>query len=93
MLPYELLFAVVIAQLLTVMVIGALLDGKSLVRGLELSRLVVMTGILVSAYTTNLFSMEWLYYGIVYLVVSASLMWVCIKREWSNELVSSSNPA
>ena len=92
-LPYELLFAVVITQLLTVMVIGALLDGKPLVRGLELSRLVVMTGILVSAYTANIFSMEWLYYGIVYLVVSASLMWVCIKREWSKELVSSSNPA
>jgi hypothetical protein len=92
-LPYELLFAVVITQLLTVMVIGALLDGKPLVRGLELSRLVVMTGILVSAYTANIFSMEWLYYGIVYLVVSASLMWVCIKREWSKELVASSNPA
>ena len=92
-LPYELLFAVVLTQLLTVMVIGALLDGKPLVRGLELSRLVVMTGILVSAYTANIFSMEWLYYGIVYLVVSASLMWVCIKREWSKELVASSNPA
>ena len=92
-LPYELLFAVVITQLLTVMVIGALLDGKPLVRGLELSRLVVMTGILVSAYTANIFSMEWLYYGIVYLVVSASLMWVCIKREWIKELVASSNPA
>ena len=92
-LPYELLFAVVITQLLTVMVIGAFLDGKPLVRGLELSRLVVMTGILVSAYTANIFSMEWLYYGIVYLVVSASLMWVCIKREWSKELVASSNPA
>lgn len=92
-LPYELLFAVVITQLLTVMVIGALLDGKPLVRGLELSRLVVMIGILVSAYTANIFSMEWLYYGIVYLVVSASLMWVCIKQEWSKELVASSNPA
>ena len=92
-LPYELLFAVVITQLLTVMVIGALLDGKPLVRGLELSRLVVMTGILVSAYTANIFSMEWLYYGIVYLVVSASLMWVCIKNESSSEAAASSDPA
>ncbi|MBC8381421.1 MAG: sterol desaturase family protein [Oceanospirillaceae bacterium] len=92
-LPYELLWAVVIAQLLTIMVIGAVLDGKPFVRGLELSRLVVMTGILYSTFTANLISMDWLYYAIVYLVVSASLMWVCIKNESSSEAAASSDPA
>ena len=92
-LPYELLWAVVIAQLLTVMVIGAVLDGKPFVRGLELSRLVVMTGILYSTFTANLISIDWLYYAIVYLVVSASLMWVCIKNESSSEAAASSDQA
>lgn len=92
-LSYELLWVVVIAQILTLVVIGAVLDGKPFAKGLELSRWVVMTALLYSTFAANLMGMDWLYYAIAYLVMSASLMWICIGTESTSEIAASSDPA
>jgi len=72
-------------------VIGAIMDGKPFARRLEQTRLIVLaTGLYVS-FTLHYIPLQWFYYGLAYLVISAALMWFCIKLNHSAVAVAHSN--
>ena len=78
LIPYSLLWVLVITQASVLVVIGAVMDGKQSARLLEYTRIAALSAMLVISYSSGLMSLEWLYYGAAYLAVSAMLMWVCL---------------
>ena len=76
-LSYEMLWATVIAQTYTVVVIGSILDGKKAARLIEYSRLLVLSIILYTGHSSNLLSFDWFYSGAIMLLVSGALMLWC----------------
>ena len=71
------LWATVIAQTYTVVVIGSILDGKKAARLIEYSRLLVLSIILYTGHSSNLISLDWFYSGAIMLLVSGALMLWC----------------
>ena len=79
LIPYSLLWVLVITQASVLVVIGAVMDGKQSARLLEYTRMAALSGMLVAGYSSGLMSTEWLYCGTAYLAVSAVLMGVCLR--------------
>ena len=78
-LSYDLVWATVAIQAYTLVVIGAILDGKPFARRLEQSRLLVLATGLCTSFSLNLISIHWLYFGIGALLLSAAVMWLSLK--------------
>ena len=78
-LSYGLVWTTVAIQAYTLVVIGAILDGKPFARRLEQSRLLVLTTGLCTSFSLNLISIDWLYFGIGALLLSAAVMWLSLK--------------
>jgi sterol desaturase/sphingolipid hydroxylase (fatty acid hydroxylase superfamily) len=78
-LSYDLVWATVAIQAYTLVVIGAILDGKPFARRLEQSRLLVLATGLCTSFSLNLISIDWLYFGIGALLLSAAVMWLSLK--------------
>jgi alkylglycerol monooxygenase len=89
LLSSPLLWAVVIAQIAILVVIGAVLDGKAYSRPLEYTRLLALSAMLWMSYQAELISFDWLIWGIGYLIVSAMLMWICFNRTMAYLLLQS----
>jgi len=75
-----LMWAVVLAQVGILIVIGAVLDGKAYARSLEYARLLALSAMLWIGYSANLISSAWLSWGFGYLFASGVLTWVCISQ-------------
>ena len=78
-LSYGLVWATVAIQAYTLVVIGAILDGKPFARRLEQSRLLVLATGLCTSFSLNLITIDWLYFGIGALLLSAAVMWLSLK--------------
>lgn len=78
-LSYGLVWVTVAIQAYTLVVIGAILDGKPFARRLKQSRLLVLAATLYTSFSLNLITIDWLYYGIGCLLLSAAVMWVSLK--------------
>ena len=78
-LSYGLVWATVAMQAFTLVVIGAILDGKPFARRLEQSRLLVLATGLYTSFSLNLITIDWLYFGIGALLLSAAVMWLSLK--------------
>ncbi len=81
MLSSALMWAVVLAQVAILLVIGALLDGKAYAGSLEYARLLALSAILWISYSAELISSDWLGWGAGYLITSGVLMGVCVTSD------------
>ena len=88
----ELLWATVIAQAYTLIVIGALLEGKQTAGFLENTRLLVLAAMLYVGSVTGFIVGDGLYYGIGLLMVSAGLMRWCLTVDSSIPNMAGSEP-
>lgn len=88
----ELLWATVIAQAYTLIVIGALLEGKQTAGFLENTRLLVLAAMLYIGAVTGFIVGDGLYYGIGLLMVSAGLMRWCLSVDSSIPNMAGSEP-
>ena len=88
----ELLWATVIAQAYTLIVIGALLEGKQTAGFLENTRLLVLAAMLYVGSVTGFIVGDGLYYGIGLLMVSAGLMRWCSSVDSSIPNMAGSEP-
>jgi len=88
----ELLWATVIAQAYTLIVIGALLEGKQTAGFLENTRLLVLAAMLYVGSVTGFIVGDGLYYGIGLLMVSAGLMRWCLSVDSSIPNMAGSEP-
>lgn len=79
--PYWLIFGTTIVQIITVVVIGMVLDGGRHVRIMEAIRLCVTLVIIYSLFKTALISSALFNTGLLYLCVSNLMMWFVILRE------------
>ena len=92
-LSIEVLWATVIAQAYTLLVIGAALDGKRYMQQLEYTRLFVLVAMLFGSFNAGLIGINWLYYGSALLLVSAGVMRLCVNTELDDVAETSSDPA
>ena len=92
-LSLPLLWMIVVAQAYILLVIGAVLDGKLYARPLEYSRLLILAGMLYGSFVGGLVGLSWLYYGSSYLVLSAGLVWICLRSEQSRQTTNSMTKA
>lgn len=81
LLSSALMWAVVLAQVAILLVIGALLDGKAYAGSLEYARLLALAAILWISYSAELISSDWLGWGAGYLITSGVLMGVCVTSD------------
>ena len=88
----ELLWATVIAQAYTLIVIGALLEGKQTAGFLENTRLLVLAAMLYVGSMTGFIVGDGLYYGIGLLMVSAGLMRWCLSVDSNIPNMAGSEP-
>jgi len=88
----ELLWATVIAQAYTLIIIGALLEGKQTAGFLENTRLLVLAAMLYVGSVTGFIVGDGLYYGIGLLMVSAGLMRWCLSVDSSIPNMAGSEP-
>jgi hypothetical protein len=79
--PYWLIFGTTIVQIITVMVIGMVLDGSRHVRNMEAIRFGVTLVIIYSLSKATLISSALFNTGLLYLCVSNLMMWFVILRE------------
>ncbi len=91
-LSIEMLWVTVIAQAYTLVVIGALLEGKQSAGFLEMTRLVVLSAILYVGFSAGFLTGDWLYYGVALLLASAGLMRWCLSVDSSIPNVAGSEP-
>jgi xanthine/uracil permease len=82
--PYGLILGASLVQIASLMIIGAVLDGRSYARALETLRCVAVILILYLGFNTGLINHTGLSIGILYALVSASLMQAIIRRENSS---------
>ena len=78
---YWLIFGATVIQIYSIIVIGMVLSGSAYARPVEYTRWLVTAGILYSLSMAGLISSALLSSGILYLAVSAGLMWFVIRRE------------
>jgi alkylglycerol monooxygenase len=91
-LSIELLWATVIAQAYTLIVIGALLEGKQSASFLENTRLIVLSAMLYIGFSAGFLTGDGLYYSAALLLVSAGLMRWCLSVDSSMPSVAGSEP-
>ena len=77
----SLMWAVVIAQVAVLIVIGAVLEGKAYARPFEYTRLLGLSSMLWISYSAELISSDWFSWGLGYLVASGILMRVCVNGD------------
>ena len=77
----SLMWAVVIAQVGILIVIGAVLEGKAYARPFEYTRLLVLSSMLWISYSAELISSDWFGWGLGYLVASGILMRFCVNGD------------
>ena len=77
----SLMWAVVIAQVAVLIVIGAVLEGKAYARPFEYTRLLVLSSMLWISYSAELISSDWFGWGLGYLVASGILMRFCVNDD------------
>ena len=78
LLSVPLLWALVIAQVAILIVIGAVLDAKASARSLEYTRLLGLSAMLWVGYETAIIGSDWVSWGVGYLIVSGFLTWICV---------------
>ena len=76
-----LMWAVVLAQVAILIVIGAVLEGKASARTLEYTRLLALSSTLWICYSAELISSDWLNWGLGYLIAGGILMGVCVNGD------------
>ena len=76
-----LMWAVVIAQVAVLIVIGAVLEGKAYARPFEYTRLLALSSMLWISYSAELISSDWFSWGLGYLMASGILMRVCVNGD------------
>ena len=76
-----LMWAVVIAQVGILIVIGAVLEGKAYARPFEHTRLLALSSMLWISYSAELISSDWFGWGLGYLVASGILMRFCVNGD------------
>jgi len=76
-----LMWAVVIAQVAVLIVIGAVLEGKAYARPFEYTRLLALSSMLWISYSAELISSDWFSWGLGYLIASGILMRVCVNGD------------
>ena len=76
-----LMWAVVIAQVGILIVIGAVLEGKAYARPFEYTRLLALSSMLWISYSAELISSDWFGWGLGYLVASGILMRFCVNGD------------
>ena len=91
-LSIELLWAIVIAQAYTLIVIGALLEGKKSASFVENTRLLVLSAMLYIGFSAGFLAGDWLYYATALLLVSAGLMRWCLSVDSGIPNVAGSEP-
>ena len=77
----SLMWAVVIAQVGILIVIGAVLEGKAYARPFEYTRLLALSSMLWISYSAELISSDWFGWGLGYLVASGILMRFCVNGD------------
>jgi len=92
MLSSALMWAVVLAQVAILLVIGALLDGKAYAGSLEYARLLALSAILWISYSADLISSDWLGWGVAYLIASGIVMWVGVNGNRGTVNKAAQNP-
>jgi len=92
MLSSALMWAVVLAQVAILLVIGALLDGKAYAGSLEYARLLALSAILWISYSAELISSDWLGWGAGYLIASGIVMWVGVNGNRGTVNKAAQNP-
>ena len=78
LLSSTLMWALVLAQVAILVVIGAVLEGRAYARPFEYTRLLALSSMLWIGYSAGLISSQWLSWGVSYLMASGILMQVCI---------------
>ena len=78
LLSSTLMWALVLAQVAILVVIGAVLEGRAYARPFEYTRLLVLSSMLWIGYSAGLISSQWLSWGVGYLIASGILMQICI---------------
>jgi sterol desaturase/sphingolipid hydroxylase (fatty acid hydroxylase superfamily) len=76
-----LMWAVVIAQVGILIVIGAVLEGKAYARPFEYTRLLALSSMLWISYSAELISSDWFSWGLGYLIASGILMRFCVNGD------------
>jgi len=92
LLSSALMWAVVLAQVAILLVIGALLDGKAYAGSLEYARLLALSAILWISYSAELISSDWLGWGVAYLIASGIVMWVGVNGNRGTVNKAAQNP-
>ncbi|MDB9736850.1 sterol desaturase family protein [Porticoccaceae bacterium] len=92
MLSSALMWAVVLAQVAILLVIGALLDGKAYAGSLEYARLLALSAMLWISYSAELISSDWLGWGVAYLIASGIVMWVGVNGNRGTVNKAAQNP-
>lgn len=77
----SLMWAVVLAQVAILVVIGAVLEGKLYARPFEYTRLLALSSMLWISYSAGLITSQWLSWGVGYLIASGILMRVCVNGD------------
>jgi hypothetical protein len=91
-LSIELLWAAVIAQAYTLIVIDALLESKQSAGFLENIQFIVLSAMLYIGFLAKFLTGDWLYFGVALLLVSAGLMRWCLNVDSSMSNVVGSEP-
>jgi len=76
-----LMWAVVLAQVAILIVIGAVLEGKAYARPFEYTRLLALSSMLWISYSAELISSDWFSWGLGYLIASGILMRFCVNGD------------
>ena len=92
LLSSALMWAVVLAQVAILLVIGALLDGKAYAGSLEYARLLALSAMLWISYSAELISSDWLGWGAGYLIASGIVMWVGVNGNRDTVSKAAQNP-
>ena len=92
LLSSALMWAVVLAQVAILLVIGALLDGKAYAGSLEYARLLALSAMLWISYSAELISSDWLGWGVAYLIASGIVMWVGVNGNRGTVNKAAQNP-
>ena len=92
LLSSALMWAVVLAQVAILLVIGALLDGKAYAGSLEYARLLALSAILWISYSAELISSDWLGWGAGYLIASGIVMWIGVNGNRGTVNKAAQNP-
>jgi len=92
LLSSALMWAVVLAQVAILLVIGALLDGKAYAGSLEYARLLALSAMLWISYSAELISSDWLGWGAGYLIASGIVMWIGVNGNRGTVNKAAQNP-